>query len=552
MSRKTHNLLALAGFALIATVCAVLYTLHADFPYYAHMDEGGKIVQVLRKERNFHHPTLMLDVVERSSRITREVEKAQLRSMGIDDGAPEYQAAKEMTAQETVELGRNLSAFWMASAVFFFCVAAYALAGWLGGVITGVILLFEPHLFYYAHFFKEEPVLMVGLAALLATSLLYIKQPGIVRLAFFAAACALAVSGKYAGLIFVIVAMIFVFTRYATAWRRRIWIRDGALFMSVLLGTWALLNLPILQEISAFQSGVDREWTAVSGGHDGIRGAAGFSTYQKWLVEQLPVALWALMIIVMIQGWLRRENRLAVGLILAALLVYFGVISLSPKFSGRYLLPVFALIHLLGAISLAWLFSRTPESEIKGRWYGAGVAGAAFLLFATLFSDAWLLRTYIGAFAKGSHVTELRNWVSRELPQEAVVGQLNWRTLPDPSYPTNQYLAETEGLRQNVMTSPDFAESGSLKPLLDQGLTHFVVTENQYYRYYHLGDAFEPTGNADETSVVHRKQKFFHELFDKGDPVWVYEQGPIKEIQRKTILLKLPPNSSSQAVAIDR
>ncbi|HVH04732.1 MAG TPA: hypothetical protein VNE71_01900 [Myxococcota bacterium] len=65
--------------ALVFTGGMVLFTEHANAPFYYHQDEPGKVLQVIHRRKNFHHPLLMLS--------TAEVARKALLHGGAEDAA---------------------------------------------------------------------------------------------------------------------------------------------------------------------------------------------------------------------------------------------------------------------------------------------------------------------------------------------------------------------------------------------------------------------------------------------------------------------------------
>ena len=50
--------------SLVFVSAMVLFTEHASAPFYYHQDEPGKVLQVIHRRKNFHHPLLMLTTAE--------------------------------------------------------------------------------------------------------------------------------------------------------------------------------------------------------------------------------------------------------------------------------------------------------------------------------------------------------------------------------------------------------------------------------------------------------------------------------------------------------
>ena len=86
--------LVVAGVVFGAAM--VLFTDHAEQPFYYHQDEPGKVLQVIHRRKNFHHPLLMLTTAE----VAR---KALLHGDAEDD------------RQRVVEMARTIMAVFSAA-----------------------------------------------------------------------------------------------------------------------------------------------------------------------------------------------------------------------------------------------------------------------------------------------------------------------------------------------------------------------------------------------------------------------------------------------------
>ncbi len=58
---------------VLALFCAALwlYTRHNSFPFYYHPDEPGKVAQIQKGTRNFHHPQLLLTATDLTKQLAR-------------------------------------------------------------------------------------------------------------------------------------------------------------------------------------------------------------------------------------------------------------------------------------------------------------------------------------------------------------------------------------------------------------------------------------------------------------------------------------------------
>ena len=92
----------------------VLFTEHSSFPFYYHQDEPGKVLQVIHRRKNFHHPLLMLTTAELA------------RKTFLHGGA-------EDDPQRVTEMARTIMAAFAAASAALLALLATRLHGSLGG-----------------------------------------------------------------------------------------------------------------------------------------------------------------------------------------------------------------------------------------------------------------------------------------------------------------------------------------------------------------------------------------------------------------------------------
>ena len=148
--------LRIAIFSLVIFAIGLfLYTKGNEFPYFYHVDEPGKVHQIMTRDWNFNHPMLMLTT-------TRWGAEALGR---LND------------PQAVVVIGRTVSAVFMAAAVALLAAAVWLRAGALAGVLAGVLLLTNRHPFELSHYFKEDPAFLFGLGVWTLGLVLFCKRP---------------------------------------------------------------------------------------------------------------------------------------------------------------------------------------------------------------------------------------------------------------------------------------------------------------------------------------------------------------------------------------
>jgi len=252
--------------AVLFALTLVLDTRHNDFPYTYHPDEGGKVYQVLAGERNYHHPLLLLSATADISRL----------------------AFIPRQPQAIVETGRWVSAAFAAGSVVAFALIAWWNYGLLVGWGAGLAVALQEDLFELAHYMKEDPALLFGLALALLAAHVWWRYPGKRSLRFLAIACGLAAAGKYVGVVAILFALpLVIWHRAADAVLTR-----GARVKSlaiVFVLTFLLCNFPLFgwKVSSPFRS-IGHEVNGVAGGHLGLTRKVPHAEYVMALKSKVP------------------------------------------------------------------------------------------------------------------------------------------------------------------------------------------------------------------------------------------------------------------------
>lgn len=181
LSPKHRRLaLTLLWSGLLWIFLAGLYSRSLNFPFWYHWDEESKALQVIDGNRNLNHPQLLLNTATLVERL--------VRSGSLD-------------VQHVTILGRLVSVSFAAGAVVLLAQTATGMFGPWAGALTALLVGLHPRVFILAHFFKEDPALMFGWAAVLRTALLVRQHPTRRTALLLGIAAGLAVSGKYIGII---------------------------------------------------------------------------------------------------------------------------------------------------------------------------------------------------------------------------------------------------------------------------------------------------------------------------------------------------------------
>ena len=498
--------------ALVGILALGAYTQHNTFPFTYHPDEGGKVKQIVTKKRNFHHPLLTLATT-----------RAALRALQMD----------KVSKEKIAVAGRTTMAVFSAIAVVCLTLLAWRWAGWPGAGIAGFLLLADPLVFELAHYFKEDPALLFGLAVCFLAMDVYWRTPTPGSAAFLGVGCALAMSGKYIG----IVALLFVIP-VLIGQRKAPGHRRALAFALGFLGPLLLINFPLLQQFSVFEAGLSREMAGATAGHRGLGRDVPHLYYIKRLWETCPPGIWPALVVVGIFA-VTRLNRLSRTQWMTLLFPVFFIVllSFSPKTAGRYLLPVQTFLVFLVGTGLGailrhalrvWrteMAADTPNPKIKARALAGLCIGITFTT-GTLYSTGTEFLVRWREFAADSR-DELRHWIAENLPANAVIAQDDRINLE----------ADPDWRARKVLSAEFVADLGDFATLRAQGVTHVAVTTQTYRRFF--DESLKPTDA--EKADFERRAAFYRELLDSGKPLRDYPGGKIIYLRPTMHLFALPP-----------
>ena len=472
-------------------VCLFLNTRHQDFPYHYHPDEPGKVEQVIAGEWNFHHPLLLLG--------TTKVAMQALSS--------------PTDSQQVVELGRTVSAVFVAGSVVALSLLAFVWMGWPAAFLTGALLATHHQLYELSHYFKEDPSLLFGMSLAALAAWLYSQRPSAARAAFLGAGCALAISGKYLGAASLVFALPLLIQN-----RDR---RGGMIFAATLLAVFLAVNWPLFSALTTFRESFGREVELVVKGQGGTTRSVPHSEYWAIFRDNTTPFLWVLLLAFLYGRWKeRRSLNLATWLLIAFPFVYTLALSFSPKSNDRYFLPATAFFTLqaaLGASDLAALWPR--------RWVWPVAAALALAGQFPSYSSSrpgWL--AYEAAFRHDDN-TDLLEFLRREVPADAVIAMDGKAPLPNP---TREKHAHRQGeIPQKIVPPPKpgrfAADICRFDELRSRGITHLVVTENDFGAFFR--QALRPKEGREGDFT--RRQEFYQRLFAEGELIWERDRGTV-------------------------
>ncbi len=499
---------------VLFSVCFSLDRRHNDFPFYYHPDEPGKAEQVITGRWNFHHPMGLL--------------------MAANLAVDVFHVPRE--EQPVVEAGRDVSTAFCALAVVALSLFAFLWRGWLPALCAGAALGVHHQLFELAHYLKEDTALLLGIALAFLCALAYEQVPSRFRAALLGVACALAISGKYVGVVAVAIAVAALGAAPRTGRKG-----DLAWCAAALVATLALVNAPLLLDPSGFAESFSREVNLVVEGQGDTTRRVPHALYWNVFVDNTNPVVWLLLIAFLGECWRRRATLGRTQRVAVLFPFAFAVaLSFSPKENDRYFLPASALFTLLAALGVkdvarllatllaAWGGTAHPERLLEGRPHRRITSTAAGCLLAVqLFGWAqtkpgWL--RYDAAFQRDD-LRELVAWMKGDLPAQSVVAADSRVGLPNPE--RRKHAVRAAEIPQRLIVKKlvsDVAEkTGRLDELRAAGITHVAISESSYGRFFR-GDL---RAKEDKGEKFTRAKGFYEQLLRDGELVFERERGTV-------------------------
>ena len=493
----------------------VLGTRHHDFPYSYHPDEGGKVTQIIVGSRNYHHPLLLLSATDIASRV----------------------GFVPRTPQAIVETGRGVSAAFAAGTVAALALLAWlrygALAGWGAGLAVGL----QADLFETAHYLKEDPALTFGLALSLLAAQCWWRAPDRRTLRFLAIACGLAAAGKYLGIVALAFALPLVIWHRAadTALDRRARLK---LFAVVFGLTFLAGNLPLFAtKISSPFRSIRNEMQGVAEGPRGLTRQVPHAEYLRLLRTDVPpvVGVLAGLYAAALLATARRRTPPEWAALLFPL-GYLALISCSPKIAPRYLLPVDALLPLLGtfgAAEIAALISSHHPSSGSQLRRTFGIIVFIALVGAILAAEWTPLQKAFDGF-RHDDPAAVAEWIKANLPPDAVLAE-DHRVNLSPTKADG--LSTAARVPQKVLDANFAPDLGTVDELLAKGVTHIAICRQQYSRYFNEETQAQTAG---KTSYDNRRE-FYGRVIHQGELLQEWPRGTIPYLQPGIRLYRLAP-----------
>jgi hypothetical protein len=488
-----------------------LNTRNNDFAYSYHPDEAGKTGQIIGGSRNYHHPLLMLsatDIVSRVSFLPRD-------------------------PQTVVQIGRWVSAVFAAGAVVALALLAHRRYGLAAGWGAGIAVALQVDLFETAHYMKEDPALLFGLALSLLATQIWWQSPTRQTLRFLGIACGLATAGKYLGIVALLFALpLVIWHRASDALMDR---RARLQLFAIAFGaTFLVCNLPLFATklASPFRS-IRNEVQGVAGGHRGITREIPHGEYLETLRENMPPAVLILAgaYALVVFGTARRRTPPEWATLLFPL-GYLAVISCSPKIADRYLLPVNVLLPFLGVLGAAEIARALDSQKLHARRILSRLAFLGLVGWQVLGQFPAFRRSFDGY--RHDDPAAVAEWIKTNLPPDAVIAE---------DHRVNLSPTKSEGVSKDARVpqkvySPNFApELGTLDALRTKGVTHVAICRQSYGRYF--ADETKPREGV--KTGFDKRREFYARVLEEGELLKEWPSGTISYLQPGIKLFRVAP-----------
>lgn len=506
---------------LLLLLCLGLHSRHNDFPYFYHPDEPGKVEQLLTGEWNFNHPMLLLNTTRAAMQVA-EIPKEE---------------------QPVVETGRWVSAVFTSIAVVALSLLAYAWRGWAAAIAAGGALALHHQLYELSHYLKEDPALLAGMSLTFVMIFACWWRPNAWRTALLGIACALAASGKYLGLVGLALAIPVLWQASKEHRTRRF-----AVFAAAFAVAFAIINLPLFLHFSTFQGSFGKEMNYVVHGQRGMTRSVPHTQYWNIFIDNTTPVIWVLLgfffharwkeskavrdrlrLQAAHWGWKRsypaREDEgrgqrtslptepasdrhalsLPEMLLILFPIVFTLVLSFSPKSNDRYYLPCSAVFTLLAACGAMDFARAVSYRHMRRRW----VWGAVAALILGQLPSLW---KYERAF-QIDDTQDLITFLNTEVSPQAVLAKENRVQLPDPN--RKKHASRMGVIPQKLIAERFVADLGTLDELRQKGITHVIVSEMDYGRFFLKNLRPQEKEKAD----YDRRKAFYTELLRAERPI---------------------------------
>ena len=467
-----------------------------DFPVAYHPDEPSKVLQLTgRFERNHRHPPLLLDLTQWVHKIS-----------GRDNTIPSIAAS-----------GRLASALGAACVAVLFTAMSHRLAGGLAAVLVGIMVGLCPSLTLFAHYMKEDVLLVLGMTAVWASAVAFWLKPTCKMAACLGIACILAVMAKYIGVVALLVGIVLGIIRLSRLESAQKW-KMSISFLIAMVLSLLVLGYHWWSNGAEAINGLKYELDHVQTGHQGLEVSflSNLFFYGKQLFWQLQY--WPAVMGVIGLVWLTcsagKKVRLAARIALGLFLVYGLCLLLGRVSEDRYALPLVVLLSWFAAMFIEQLIRRIPQARLRGV---ISIATCFFVLGAYGYMSYQVAYqfTHDGRLEMGT-------WVQANLNASDTVVEDMYCAMPDQRYDiqTKLYGKWVPKIRMKHYA----ADFGTIDQLLAKGVTHIAVCNYSYGRFLDDSRLFL-SENADQKMKnrdQHRRE-FYRDLLRSGHMVWQHQ-----------------------------
>ncbi len=452
------------------------------FPAEYHPDEPAKVAQLLTGARDYHHPPLMLTLVD-----------AVAQAGGI---------AREPAT--LVRVGRTLSAAYLAGTMALLVWLSAIYGRTRAAVVTAAAALgLDAQAVLAAHFFKEDALFVFGLALTFVAGAVHWRRRGAWDRLALGASAGLALSAKYVGVLAVVYALVLA--TLAASERQR-WRNLGGCALGVLLVVGLCNGAAWWAHGAEVLAGWRLGAATVGTGNEGIGARVPNFQYIKMLLGWTPLPCLA-GAAVFWTGLRRFPFRTHADRWLAGLspLWLTAVFSFSASTAARYFLPVSLMMGCVAGAALPEAV-RWMKRPVNATWAAALVA--FFALLGNVPSVLPGTLSLLAGFA-GDDRAELSAWITTHLPPHAVLAEDTRAHLP------------LEGHALRVLSAPVVADLGDLAALRAQGVGYVVVCWYDSRRYTDPRKYASP-----DARDFGRRQAFYQGLSSHAHSLW---KSPLRQ-----------------------
>ena len=454
------------------------YSRHNDFPIFYHPDEELKGVQIVSGELNYHHPLLLLDMGG-----------LLLSASGLP-----------RTTENAVICGRWASAIFTSLSLVALAILAGRRAGWWGAILATLLIGLHPLFYELAHYCKEDPALLLGISLTLLALDVFATHPSRWRAAALGVACGIAISGKYLGVVMLLVALPWIIWKGKPMGRR---VAIG-IFLAGLVATLLLINFRFLLNLPGLFGAFGYELNAAQvGGAKGLTRDVPHAKYLDAFVDNLGWPLWIGLGLFIVGWWARQKERRASDLVILLLpLSYTLLLSFSPKTANRYFLAVSPLLILCATLGIVWL------GHLISRWQRVAGYGVLFVLASLALWQQWILTIpNIRSFRSDSRMA-MAEWISNNLPPGSAMLAENRVCLSKPPIWIHTKIRPDLQIAEKVF-APDF---GTYEQLQKNGVRYIAVIRTSYGGYLSKNRKASRTLEKQHQ----RRNAFYQQLFENA------------------------------------